>query len=254
MDKHLQHKGDKMLKRILDYITAWKQRKEYQNNIKRSQEGAIITHLLSDNFDKSIERTKHPFHDQRLKDFKTVIKNWKKKKEVDINFGDSLTDMSRKQIEEVHDGVFSISGSWAHHMKMMVEDLSSSLSKIKVKNISVGCLGGNPMLVYQNFEEIVKDSIACLDKIREVFPEARIIVYGIPPVYNIYATTHSYDFDLEILKWIGKDKDARFISLKNHFGQGFARLFPDMTYSSDGVHFNPNGANLFANLIKKEKK
>jgi hypothetical protein len=255
MDKHiLNKKGEKMLNKLIDKFTAWKQRKEFENNIKRSQEGAVITQLLSSQFDKNVERTKHPLHDQRLKDYKNIIKTWKKKKEVDINFGDSLTDMSRKQIEEVHDGVFSISGSWAHHMKMMVEDLSSSLSKIKVKNVSIGCLGGNPMLVYQNFEEIVKDSIECLDKIREIFPEARIIVYGIPPVYNIYATTHSYDFDLEILKWIGKDKDARFISLKNHFGQGFARLFPDMTYSSDGVHFNPNGANLFADLIKKEKK
>lgn len=243
-----------MLKKILDKITAWKQRRDYETNIKRSQEGAIITHLLSDTFNKSVERVKHPFHDQRVKEYKAIIKKWKKKKYIDVNFGDSLTDMSREQIEKVHDAVFSISGSWAHHMTMMVEDLADSLKKYNVKNVSIGCLGGNPMLVYQNFDEIVKDSIQCLNKIREVFPEARVIVYGIPPVYNIYATTHSYDFDLEMLKWVGNDKDARFISLKNHFGQGFASLFPQMLYSSDGVHFNPNGASVFADLIQKEKK
>lgn len=243
-----------MLKKILDKITAWKQKKDYEKNIKISQQGAILTHLLSENFNKSVERTKHPLHDQRLKEYKTLIKEWKKRKDININFGDSLTDMSREQIERVHDGVFSISGSWAHHMTMMVEDLFTSLKKHNIKNVTVGCLGGNPMLVYQNFDEIVKDSIQCLNKIRECFPEARIIVYGIPPVYNIYATTHSYDFDLEMLKWVGSDKDARFISLKNNFGRGFASLFPQMSYSSDGVHFNPNGASIFADLIEKEKK
>lgn len=243
-----------MLKKILDKITAWKQRKDYEANIKHSQQGAILTHLLSENFNKDTERTKHPLHDQRLKEYITLIKTWKKKKDIDINFGDSLTDMSRKQIETVHDGVFSISGSWAHHMTMMVEDLANSLKKYNVKNVSIGCLGGNPMLVYQNFEHVVNDTIICLNTIREKFPNARIIVYGIPPVYNINATAHSYDFDLELLKWVGADRDARFISLKNHFGQGLASLFPQMAYSSDGVHFNPNGANIFAELIQKEKK
>ena len=243
-----------MLKKIIDRITAWKQRKDYEANIKLSQKGALLTHLLSENFNKSAERIKHPFHDQRLKDYKAVIKTWKKKKDIDINFGDSLTDMSREQIERVHDGVFSISGSWAHHMTMMVEDLADSLNKFNVKNISIGCLGGNPMLVYQNFNEVVSDSLKCLTKIRQTFPDARIIVYGIPPVYNINATSHSYEFDLEMLKWVGNDKDARFISLKNHFGQGFMSLFPQMSYSSDGVHFNPNGASIFADLIQKEKK
>jgi hypothetical protein len=244
-----------MLEKLLDSITAWKQRREYQANIKKSQIGAVLTHLMSVNFDTNKERTKHPFHDQRVKDFKALIETWKGKKEtIDVNFGDSLTDLSRKQIEEVHDGVFSISGSWAHHMTMMVQDLAWHLSSFKVKNVSIGCLGGNPMLVYQNFEEIVKDSIVCLNTIREKFPEARIIVYGIPPVYNIYATAHSYEFDLKMIEWVSKDKDAKFISLKNHFGKGFGRLFPQTSFSSDGVHFNPRGGRKFAELIQKEKK
>lgn len=243
-----------MLKKILDYVTAWKQRKEYEKNIKVSKDGAILTHLMSDTFNKNVERLKHPLHDARLKEYKNILKSIKKRKDIDINFGDSLTDMSREQIEMVHDGVFSISGSWAHHMTMMVEDLKESLEKFNIKNVSVGCLGGNPMLVYQNFDEVVKDSIHCLNTIRENFPDTRIIVYGIPPVYNIYATTHSYDFDIKLLDWVSKDKDARFISLKNHFGRGFLNLFPQIEYSSDGVHFNPRGANKFAQLIKKEKK
>ena len=243
-----------MFEKILDKITAWKQKKEYENNIKKSQSGAIITELLSKDFNTSKERTKHPFHDDRVKAFKGLINSWKQKSEININFGDSLTDLSRKQIERVHNGVFSISGSWAHHMTQMVNDLSGDLSKFKVRNISIGCLGGNPMLVYQNFDEIVKDSIECLNTIRSKFKDSRIIIYGIPPVYNIYATTHSYDFDFKLLEWVSKDEDSRFISLKNNFGQGWGRLFPDVEYSSDGVHFNPFGGAKFAELIKKEQK
>jgi hypothetical protein len=243
-----------MFEKILDQITAWKQRREYQNNIKKSLEGAVITELLSKDFNTSKERTKHPFHDERVKSFKGLINSWKNKNEISINFGDSLTDLSRKQIERVHDGIFSISGSWAHHMTQMVNDLYKDLSKFNVKNISIGCLGGNPMLVYQNFDEIVKDSIECLNTIRSKFPDARIIIYGIPPVYNIYATTHSYDFDLKLLQWSSQDKDSRFISLKYNFGQGWGRLFPDVNYSSDGVHFNPFGGARFAELIKTQQK
>lgn len=243
-----------MFENILDKITAWKQRKDYESNIRKSQIGSVFTELLSKDFNTSKERTKHPLHDERLKEFKSVISTWVDKKEVSINFGDSLTDLSRKQIERVHDGVFSISGSWAHHMTLMVSDISDDLSKFTVNNISIGCLGGNPMLVYQNFDEVVKDSYTCLYTIRKKFPKARIIVYGIPPVYNIYATTHSYEFDLKLLEWVSKDVDARFISLKNHFGQGWGKLFPSATFSSDGVHFNPNGADKFAELIKKEQK
>lgn len=244
-----------MIKKILDFIIAWKQRREYQSNINDSKEGAILTNLLCDKFDKHSERMKHPMHDERLMLYKELIKSWKGKKSVDINFGDSLTDMSRKQIEPIHDGVFSISGSWAHHMQMMVEDIFELLknSDIEIKNISVGCLGGNPMLVYQDFQEILNDSLSCLNKIRELFPNSKIIVYGIPPVYNIYATMHSYEFDFRILNWINFDKNASFISLKDNFGKGLGKLFPQMSYSSDGVHFNSNGANRFANLIKKEK-
>jgi hypothetical protein len=233
---------------IADSFISWKQRKEYESNFKKSRDESIMMHLLSDTFDKNVSRTKHPFHDIRLSDYKKEISMWNKK-EVSINFGDSLTDMSRNQLSRVHDGIFSISGSWAHHIEMMAVDLKDSLKDFEVRNISVGCLGGNPLLCYQNYSEVVNDSKSALNTIRKLYPNAKITVYGLPPVFSIYVSENTYQFDSILFNWCINDKKASFISLKDHFGRGFGRLFPSTKWSSDGVHFNPNGASKFATLI-----
>lgn len=236
---------------FLDYIEAYRNRSEYESNFKKSRISSAIMELMSGSFDNSAERTKHPFHYRRVEEYKKLISHWKKGKHVNINFGDSLTDLSRSQLNRIHNGIFSISGSWAHHIESMAIDLSESLnSKVTVKNISVGCLGGNPLLAYQNFEEVVKDSQKCLNTIRNLYPEARIVVYGLPSVFNIHVIKHTYSFDVTLLEWSLKDKNSKFISLKNLFGQGWGKLFPSVYYSSDGVHFNPQGAARFASNLE----
>lgn len=243
-----------MISKILDYIESYLHRKEYEKNIKISKVTSIVTKLLSNSIDPNTERTRHPFHNKRLEEYKGMLGYWLDGREININFGDSLTDMARTQIKLCHDGIFSISGSWSHHMQMMAEDLHKDLSRFVIKNISIGCLGGNPLLVHQNYETVVKEAIECLNKVRELYPDSRIIVYGLPPVYNIHVTENTYQFDNELLQWTLKDKDAKFINLKARFGKGFARLFPQVEYSSDGVHFNPRGAGEFSTLIAKEQR
>jgi hypothetical protein len=235
---------------LLDYIEAYRNRKEYEANFKASRLSSAVMELMSSTYDTKMERTKHPFHYRRVEEFTKQIKYWKKDKPVTINFGDSLTDLSRTQMARVHNGIFSISGSWAHHMEQMATDLSDVLnSNVKVMNVSVGCLGGNPLLGYQNFDEVVSDSLKCLNTIRQLYPKARIVVYGLPPAFNIHVLRNTWDFDLRLLEWVSLDKNARFISLKELFGRGWGKLFPTTRYSSDGVHFNPEGAARFsANL------
>jgi len=243
-----------IFEKLFNYFIAWKQRKDYEKNIKFSQITSITTHLLSKSIDKDADKTKHPFHNKRLQEYKDTIGYWLDGKEVNINFGDSLTDMSRKQLHLCHDGIFSISGSWSHHMEMMAEDLKEALKRFRIKNISIGCLGGNPLLVYQNFDIVVNDAIKCLNRVRELYPDSRIIVYGLPPVYNIHVTENTYQFDHILKEWCEQDRNARFINLKDHFGKGIGKLFPKVEYSSDGVHFNPRGAFEFSSIIKKEQK
>ena len=237
---------------LLDYIEAYRNRREYEANFKKSAISSAIMELNSSTYDTKIERTKHPFHYRRVEEFTKLIKYWKKDKSVKINFGDSLTDLSRPQIARVHNGIFSISGSWAHHMEQMALDLAEPLNEmVKVKNISIGCLGGNPLLGYQNFDMVVADSIKCLDTVRNLYKDARIVVYGLPPAFNLHVARNTWDFDLKLIEWVSKDFNARFISLKNIFGQGWSKLFPSTHYSSDGVHFNPEGALRFSSYLER---
>ena len=70
------------------------------------------------------------------------------------------------------------------------------------------------------------------------------------PVYNLHVLKNTYQFDEKIMEWVSNDKNSSFINLKAHFGVGWGRLFPDMKWSSDGVHFNPRGGAVFSELIK----
>jgi hypothetical protein len=198
--------------------------------------------------------TEHPLHNIRLAQNKLLVKTWAAGKKVSINFGDSLTDMARAQTLRFHNGVFSISGSWAHHIEGMIIDMKESLSPFDIENVSIGCLGGNPLLVYQDYDRVVEESLRALDTCRNTFPNARIIVYGLPPVYNIHVLENTYQYDSQLELWCRKDRDAKFLNLKALFGKGLGRLFPSCQYSSDGIHFNPNGANKFSEAIHELQK
>lgn len=189
---------------------------------------------------------KHPLFDQCIIDFKKQIKSTMP---LDtINFGDSLTAMSNEWMDQL-DGKFAISGSWHRHMDDVAGTLYPLLQDKQVKYVAVGTLGGNPLLVYQDYDRTVEYSLKTLDRMRELFPLAKIIVYGLPPVFNIHATSHTICFDLELIKWVSKDGNATFIELKNKFGG----LFPKVKWSRDGVHLTPRGAVKLNALFKKAK-
>jgi hypothetical protein len=232
-----------------DYIISYLNRKQYRSQFELSKKLSIYYHLLYNNEDDSYVKIQHPLHAERIKEYIKIAKSFKKNQSVDINFGDSLSDMTRDQMLRHHNAVFSISGSWAHHVKQVIEELKEHLAKANVKNISIGCLGGNPMLVYRNYEDILKDTIDCMITLRSIYPKAHIIYYGLPPVFNINVLSKIDEFNFALKNWCIKDGNASFLDLKEHFGVGFNKLFPSIKYGSDGVHFNPNGATKFSELI-----
>jgi hypothetical protein len=232
---------------LIDIYDSWRKRRNYEKAVKGSKDGSVWLH--ENIFSIKLEPlAKHFGHDERLAEYKQVIAKWNNTGK-NINFGDSISDFSREQFATSHDGIFSIGGSWAQHMEMMIIDLHADLSKHNVKNITIGTLGGNPLLVYRNKDEVINLSLKCLNKLRELYPNSRIIVYGIPPLFNIYATNHCTEFDMKMIEWVINDKDARFLSLKEHFGSGWMRLFPTAKWSADGVHFNERGSAKLSQLL-----
>lgn len=232
---------------LLDIYDTWRKRRNYEKAVEGSKVGFAWVHENISSI-KLEPSEKHFGHDERLAQYKQVIAMWNNTGK-NINFGDSISDFAREQFAATHDGIFSIGGSWAHHMEMMAIDLHEDLSKHNVKNITIGTLGGNPLLVYRNLDEVINSSLHCLNKIRELYPMARIIIYGIPPLFNIYAMNNCTEFDMKMIEWTTKDRDAKFLSLKEHFGSGWMRLFPTSTWSADGVHFNERGASKLSQLL-----
>jgi hypothetical protein len=237
------------IKNIFDYIYSYINRKNYESQFELSKKLSVYYNLLYTNTDSSYIKTIHPLHVERMQDYIKIAKTFKKNQEIDINFGDSLSDMSRDQVFRYHNAIFSISGSWPHHVKQVIEELKEHLNKVKIKNISIGCLGGNPMLVYRNYEDVLKDTFDCMDTLRLLYPKSHIIYYGLPPVFNINVIIKTDEFNFALKNWCIKDGNASFLDLKENFGTGFNKFFPTIKYSSDGVHFNPNGAAKFSELI-----
>lgn len=240
-----------MIEGLLAKIETYRNQREYKKNFELSRKIALYSELFYQENKGSYNKTKHPLHEIRLKENISHVEHFLPTgKPVHVNFGDSLTDLSRAYLKDIN-GIYSISGSWSCHIRDMVRDLYPHIifNKIRVGKVSVGCLGGNPLLVYSNFDATVTDALETLDLARELFKESNLVVYGLPPVFNLYVTENTYQFDSILEKW-SRENGAIFISLKEHFGKGFARLFPDTSFSSDGVHFNPEGAIRFNALLR----
>lgn len=231
------------------WIETWLNRREYRKNHVTAQALAAGAELALREKKHPMPEVRHPLHARRLKEYKDQIARLPIGKLLTINFGDSLTDLTREYLT-VFDGIYSISGSWSNHMADMAADTRQALKMRPVRTIAVGTLGGNPLLAYEPIQPTIDRAIAALDRIRELYPVAKIVVYGLPPVYNLNATAHSWEFDLAMLRWCQADRNATFASLKS-FGRGFLWLRPSFRWSSDGVHFTPRAASKFDQLIRR---
>lgn len=236
-------------------IATARNKKNFEDAMKKAQIQSLAFQLLFQNNTQMLPKVEHPLHKIRLAQY---IKDVDKLKAGDltINFGDSLTDLSRSRLSDSIDGIFSISGSWANHMSQMACELKPYLmSRINdVKYICVGTLGGNPMLVYQNYADVINEATWALSTIKNAYPNAKIIIYSIPPTFNVYANTHAYQFAMDILKWVQANPNTCLIDLHSQLGNGPLNLFPSSEWSSDGVHLSPNGARKFSSLINFAKK
>lgn len=239
---------------IIDKIETWRNRKEYQRNFEKSKQFAILSELLYKENKEGYTVPIHPLFEKRREAYDNHIKlSLPKDRKVHLNFGDSLTDLARDQLKDI-DGIYSIAGSWSAHAYDMIRALTPTIYQegIEVGKVSIGCLVGNPLLVYSNYEKVIEDALKTLNLCRITFDRATMIVYGIPPVYNLWATENSINIEVEFAKWC-MNHGAIFISLREKFGQGILKLFPTMKYSCDGVHFNPEGAIRFNSILRDSR-
>jgi len=226
-------------------------RKSYEAAHQRSLATGLFLELLFGQTGAATPpHAPHPLHAARLQTYRAEAGLLPRNTPVCVNFGDSLTDLARPYLKSI-DGIFSISGSWHYHMTEMAADMRAVLQAIDVAYVAVGTLGGNPLLVYQDFENTVAESLQALSSIRALYPQARFIVYGLPPVWNIHAANHTLEFDARMWKWVQDDGNAVFISLKRM--GGWFPLFPKVSMSNDGTHLTARGALRLNSAVEQAK-
>jgi len=246
---------------IIANIKDFLNKKNIEDANKKAKELAIAQEILSQGKSPAVgPYIEHPLHKARLVQYTKNIDNYSKIKnrptKTTVAFGDSILDIPRGDYKAIDEKLnFAISGSWANHMQQMATDISNLLYQkgVTVNYVIVGTLGGNPLLSYQYCDATVKISWDCLDKIRNLFPFAKIIVFGLPPVYNIWATINSIKFESRMYEWVHNDNNAVFVPIFSKFGKGLFNLTPDLDTSKDGVHLTAEGVVILDNLFTKAK-
>jgi hypothetical protein len=167
------------------------------------------------------------------------------KKFTKIGFGDSILKLTQHKITAVDPLLnFALSGSGSPDMQAIAEALYPVLENFGYTQpdaVVLGTLGGNPLLSYQDYEYVCAEATIAFKKIRELFPYAKIILYGIPPVYDVYATHYAAEFNGFLMSLVTGDSNSCYVDLYFRFA-GPLRIFPEMKMfptsenSMDGVH------------------
>jgi len=174
-----------------------------------------------------------------------------------IAFGDSLLDFTRDQLTAIKEKFnFAVAGFGSPNMLQMAVDLDLTLGdnmiKNQVKYVILGCLAGNPLLSHQDLEYAKIEARNAFIKIRSLYPTAKFIVYGLPPVYDLYVNLCAPQFESYMIDLIMKDGNATYLLLQKKFAGAFG-IFPKIDYSKDTVHFNGNGIIRFDKLLNEAK-
>jgi len=197
----------------------------------------------------------HPSFETRARGFvKDILAYEGPKDNLSINFGDSIVDMWHDRWQSIN-LPFSVGGFHHFHMLKMAMTLKPVLDakKLNPKYIMIGTLGGNPLLQWQEINSVIAKSIECLDGLRIMWPQAKLIVYGLPPVVTMYATAHSLEFEAAIYKWVVKDSNSVFLPMFKGFA-GKWGLMPKSWVTAEGVHLSPVGQVLLDDNFETAKK
>lgn len=86
-----------------------------------------------------------------------------------------------------------------------------------------------------------------------MYPNAKIILGGLPPVYDVYVNTVKIEFTNHLLSLVNTDSNSCLVILEKHFA-GLFGVFPKIDYSSDGVHFAGKGIIEYDKLMNEAKR
>lgn len=241
-----------ILKRIKLAIVSCRARKEMASARSLTQKWSVLKILAGIPPRDVPVPVPFPTFEADLKKFSVSVKSWigkNKGKPLRLAFGDSIAAFAKEYLSEFPAETNCCEpGSSMPHFLIMARAIAKIIGETPVSHVLIGS-GGNAALGGQSLEKILSDVDVCLEGVARLFPDAKIIVYGFPPVYDVYATAIAPAVEHIMMQFVGRD-NAVFLPLQKHFA-GFLGLFPRIRYSSDGVHLNEAGIVRFDKLIKR---
>lgn len=252
-----------LIRRAIALLKTWKMKREIAHNLKINKGLSLTKYFAEQGIDpkRSVgDPAAFPGIAQRLAGFTAAISQYAKDhqtgvepKDVHIQIGDSISDFMRGKSVNVDPRLnFGMAGSCSPHFAYTARALAPVLAaaNLRVQTLTIGCFMGNALLGYQDYAYAQQDAADALKVIRTLWPTARVEVYGMPPVFDPYAT-HWQGTAREFFKaWVSNDGNAVYIDLLASFGGGFLGLFPRAQMSVDGVHLTPDAVEQFDGLIR----
>lgn len=169
-----------------------------------------------------------------------------------ILIGDSLSDFTRNQLSCVRPELnFAKAGQGSSYYIKIAQDIEPALTKLTIKNVILECFG-NEFLGYFHIDAIKAHVDIAFSVIRKLFPQAKIILSGLPPVYDLYTNIHKLEFHQYLLDLVLNDENSVLVLLQKKFAGAFG-IFPRIEYSQDGVHLAGQAIIEYDQLLNEAK-
>lgn len=157
--------------------------------------------------------------------------------------GDSIMAGSKDRLTSIRPKLnMAKGGMWAHHILQVAMDMESMFKAAGFvpKNIVVGTPGGNNFLNRQDVPTTIGQVTALLNYLRKTYPEAKIIIYGLPAPISMYVIQCRPAMMGSVRAWQKGDRNCVLLLLEKNFVAAWKYL-PKGYMSSDGIHFTPTG-------------
>ena len=165
--------------------------------------------------------------------------------------GDSLSDFTRKDLSCVDTKLnLALAGQASSFYNAILKDTKKALEMIHIKYIILDCFG-NEFLNYFALEDVKFHARDTFNLVRVLYPDAKIILTGLPPIYDLYTNTIKEEWTNWLTLLVSQDPNSCLV-LFNKLGGAFG-VFPKLEYSSDGVHFSGKGILIYDDLLNKAK-
>lgn len=199
----------------------------------------------------------HPGHAESMRHNREMIREFAstplREAHPTLGIHDSLIKLRAEQCTSV-DLPCGISGLGGRQYIRLMRDVKPVLDQYNIKPgfLVLGCIIGNMLLNRYSWGQCVSEFQSVYAEARALWPDAKIILYGLPPVFDEYLTQYTWQAEQLMIGTVKADvkagNKAVYVSLKK---MSIGGIWPRTKLSSDGVHLTATGFIRFDRLLNE---